>query len=163
MVPFLRTLLSHPFAVTAGLALLPLGIAVIAQFGFAMQPCPLCIYQRWPYLLVFLLILLLRKPFILLVCLLLFLGEAGLASYHAAVEWGIVEGTEGCRLTFAYAKEAPPWWEVILWPSPGAGCKQADMRWLGLSMAGWNGLYALACAVICGYLWRRNRKEKAHG
>ncbi len=29
-----------------------LGAAFVSQYGFDLQPCVLCIYQRWPYVIV---------------------------------------------------------------------------------------------------------------
>ena len=34
----------------AGAAAAALAAALISQYGFDLQPCVLCIWQRWPYL-----------------------------------------------------------------------------------------------------------------
>ena len=41
--------LSSYTAVSATLAVAALVVAFVAQYGFNLQPCPLCLYQRLPY------------------------------------------------------------------------------------------------------------------
>ena len=76
---------------------------------------------------------------------LLLLGNAGLSLYHVGVEQGWFALPGGCiagrtattiEELRAQLAVAPP------------TCDQVSVSWLGLSLAGWNGLFALALGVI---------------
>ena len=83
---------------------------------------------------------------------LLFLGELGVAAYHAGVEWSWWPGPAACtgganlRVTladlqaFAHGKR----FEIVR-------CDQPAFRFLGLSMAGWNVLVALKLTVLSAW------------
>src|SRR6185369_15316291 len=72
-----------------------LGTAYVAQFGFGLMPCELCYTQRPPYALTFVFAVLALMPavdsksrrLVVLHCAGLFAIVAGLALYHAGVEW----------------------------------------------------------------------------
>jgi disulfide bond formation protein DsbB len=85
-----------------------------------------------------------------LLCL-IFLGEAGLAAYHAGVEWKFWPGPQSC--TGASTGQANI--AAIQGLLNGAQihsprCDVAAWRMAGLSMAGWNVLVALALAFLSG-------------
>jgi len=80
---------------------------------------------------------------------LVFLAGAGVAAYHAGVEWKWWPGPQSCTgggaasadavaALLAGAKVAPPRCDVAAW------------RGLGLSMAGWNALVSLALVIVSG-------------
>lgn len=149
--------------VCAVLALAALAAALVSQYVFGLHPCQLCLYQRWPYVAIALVAALaclcvrtahaVRATLVLMAA--LFLVDAGIASYHAGVEWGYFEGLEECsagELPLGASLE-----EVRrqLMEAPVVSCKDVMFRFLGISMAGWNALYALGCAVLCMALRRR--------
>lgn len=82
---------------------------------------------------------------------LIFLYEAGLAAYHAGVEWKFWPGPQGCT----GASSAQANLAAIQGLLGGAQinsprCDVAAWSFLGLSMAGWNVLAALVLAVLSG-------------
>jgi len=87
------------------------------------------------------------RPFALLLGL-VFLGEAALAAYHAGVEWHWWPGPASC--TGGHGGVVKPSDMLALLKGVKitvVQCDQAAWRLLGLSMAGWNALIALALAL----------------
>jgi len=114
-------------------------LAVLAfQYIGDLPPCPLCVWQRWPYVGVVLLGLIgwRWQPRALLgVIVLLLLTTAGIGAYHVGVEQGWWALPAGC----AAGSEAQTIEDLkrILAEAPPA-CDQIAFAFLGLSLAGWN-------------------------
>ncbi|MFQ3623274.1 MAG: disulfide bond formation protein B [Acetobacteraceae bacterium] len=157
-----RTLL---LAIGPAAAALALAAAYAGEHLAGLRPCPLCLLQRWPYWAAVGLgavALLLPRRFTapaLAILALLFLGNAGLAALHAGVEWGFWPSP--LRECAAPAVGAAATVEDLLRalaPLPAVPCDEAALRVLGLSMAGWNALFALALGgfltISAARLWR---------
>lgn len=136
-------------AAASALALLA---ALALQYLFGLPPCPLCVWQRWPYLLAVALTaggLLLEVPRTALVLVLLvLLAGVGLAAYHVGVE----EGVFALPGTCAAAGQARTVEELrrLLDEAPPR-CDEVSASFLGLSLAGWNlvlGLLLSATAAL---------------
>ena len=124
-------------------------VAVLGlQYMGGLAPCPLCIWQRWPYVALIALGLLGwhgRPRAMLGVATLVLLGGAGIAAYHLGFEqgwWalpggcvagGSAQSVEELRRMLA---EAPP------------ACDQVGFTFLGLSLAGWNLVASLLLAAF---------------
>ena len=163
---------------TAALAIATLAAATLAgawmfQFGFGIQPCPLCLEQRYAYYIAVPLAWLLvagasfgasRKVLVagFVVIAGFMLWNAGLGAYHAGVEWKWWAGPQDC---------AGPITDL-----GGAGgllkkietirivrCDEVQWRFLGLSLAGYNVLISLALAAIAAWgalgAWRTKEAE----
>jgi disulfide bond formation protein DsbB len=144
-------------AVSAG----ALGLALIAQYGFALWPCPLCYWQRIPYIFALALALLALMPAVdapnrravVLLCAALFAVNAGLSLYHVGVEQRWWPGPSEC---------AGPVQELSLddmlaaLNQPGrTGCENPAFVFLGLSMAGYNVIASLILGVLAALAaWR---------
>jgi disulfide bond formation protein DsbB len=153
----LDQLLRSPLHILSVLSILALAGAYTSEYGFGLHPCHLCLWQRVPYAVVVGSALLtcrywkhLRLRLSLLwLWLLTFIAEAALAFYHVGVEqhWWVFESEcsgSGDTSSVDALRDA------IL----GAAlvrCDQPAFMLLGLSMAGWNVLYALMLAGIAGY------------
>jgi disulfide bond formation protein DsbB len=152
---------SMPLLAAAASAL-ALGGAYTSQYGFGLEPCPLCLYQRWPYFLVIALGLGSlaapqgARPWLIGLAALAFLGGAGVAAYHVGVEqqwWqGSVECTGGPPAATVEELRAQ-----LLGRKP-ARCDEVAFAFLGLSMAGWNMLYSLGLAALSLLALRRARQ-----
>lgn len=142
---------------------LVLGVALTAQYGFGLHPCKLCIWQRVPYLAVGVLAGLgawRGWRFVLPLCALLLLGEAGLAAYHAGVEAGWIAGAGSCT----QAVDASLTLEQMRAQIAGAPlvpCDQPMARFLGLSMAAWNALTAFGLSAAAAMGWRIEHKRRS--
>jgi disulfide bond formation protein DsbB len=130
-----------------------LAIAFTAQWGFGLQPCDLCLWQRWPYVaaIAFGIIALAtrtRRGMVVMLQLagLAFLVTAGIGVFHAGVEWHWWAGLPSCS-----AQPAATSLEALrnqLLAAPIVRCDEPAFVFLGLSMAGWNVLYAVVAALF---------------
>ena len=156
-------------AIIGLVAAVTLAGAWFLQLAMDIQPCPLCLEQRYAYYLQLPLAALLalaawrRAPRTVLVAglgvlALAALGNAGLAAYHAGVEWRFWPGPTDCS--------GP----VVSLGSAGSllsrldtvkviRCDEVQFRFLGLSLAGYNVLISLAIAAVAG--WGIARTAKA--
>lgn len=148
--------------VAAIFSLALLGVAHGFESFGGLAPCHLCLQQRevyWVAAAVGLVGWLVGRfvkgkhviaIFSALLCL-IFLYQAGLAAYHAGVEWKFWPGPASCT----GAATATANLDAINGLLGGARitsprCDEAAWRMLGLSMAGWNVLVALVLAILSG-------------
>ena len=121
--------------------------ALALQFLGGLAPCPLCIWQRWPYVALVALGLIgwrWRPRALLGIATLVLLGEAGLAAYHVGIEQGWWALPGGCIAggTAQSVEEL----KRLLAEAPPA-CDQVGFTLLGLTLAGWNLVASLALAA----------------
>ncbi|WP_415193868.1 disulfide bond formation protein B [Rhodopseudomonas sp.] len=145
----------------AVVAVAALGLAWFSQLVLGLAPCKLCLEQRYAYYLDIPLGLLIafaawrRAPVGLLaaglvVLGLLALGNAGLAAYHAGVEWRFWAGPSDCSgpiLDLSKAGGLLAQLDTV----KVVRCDEVQWRFLGLSFAGYNVLASLALAALCGW------------
>ncbi len=152
-------------AVVAASALALAG-ALVSQYGFGLHPCELCLFQRVPYALlaVFGALAAWRlhgRRVLRMACWLAaaaLLIETGLAWYHAGVEKGIFPGPDACSGGSKAGDSLEELRRQIM-EAPLVACNQVMFEWMGISMAGWNGIVSLAglLAVVTLLLRWRNR------
>lgn len=147
-------------AIVAGGAVAALAIAFAFQYGAGLRPCVLCVYQRYPYGVVIVLAaasLLVDgrwRALLLGLAAVALLVDAGIAGFHVGVEMGWWEGTTSCgggggATTLEALKQ-----QVM--SAPLVRCDEVAWSFLGLSMAAWNGLFALALAGVAAAGARRS-------
>lgn len=123
--------------------------ALALQFIGGLPPCPFCIYQRYPYLVVILVCLIgwrLERPRLAIVlAALALLVDTGLAAYHVAIEQGWVGLPESCAAVGQASTIEELRRQIAAAP---ARCDQVGFTFLGLSLAAWNLLYAAGLTVL---------------
>jgi disulfide bond formation protein DsbB len=123
-------------------------ITVLAlQYLGGLPPCPLCIWQRWPYLGVVALGLIgwrWRPRVMLALAVPALLAGAGLGAYHMGVEQGWWALPAGCAAG-ADAQSVEDLKRLLAEAPPA--CDQVSFTLLGLSLAGWNVVTSLALAA----------------
>ena len=141
-------------SLAAALSLLLLAGAFGFQHIGGLDPCELCIWQRWPHAIAlgigcWSLLSVSRIP-PLTGAATLIIG-AGVAFYHVGVEQGVFLGLETCSsgslgdltgaqlLDFTSNENLPQGCGIVAWSM------------LGLSMAAWNGIFC----IIAAALWAR--------
>ena len=133
--------------------------AWIFQYGFGLQPCPLCLEQRYAYYFAIPLAVLLavgvtygasRKVLVagFVVIAGMMLWNAGLGAYHSGVEWGWWAGPTDCGAVAGPADTGGKGVLDAIDRFVPPACDTAALRVLGLSFAGWNVLASLALAAV---------------
>lgn len=145
--------------IMAVIATTALGLALISQYQFGLQPCNLCIWQRWPYgivialgLIGFLLSFKFQKAVsaIMGVMGITFLANSMIAFYHSGVErkWW-TSFLEGCNVP-SLPDDPDKILAHIQSISKAVRCD--EIPWadpiLGLSMANYNVAFCLGLAVV---------------
>jgi disulfide bond formation protein DsbB len=145
------------FVVAAGSAAV-VAAALFFQHVMLIAPCPLCLEQRKfhyaviPLALVLAVAALKRAPkkylaVGLAVIGLVLLAGAAVAAYHAGVEWKFWAGPADCSGPIASFGKAGGLLEQMQATSV-VRCDEAGWRFLGVSLAGYNGLVSLALAAL---------------
>ena len=149
------------FALLAALA--PLAVALGAQYLGGLQPCLLCLWQRYPYVVAALLAAIAwwagarannaaaERPLLLLAAL-AFLVSAGIAVFHVGVEQKWWEGTAGCVGSINFSGMTVEEMAAALEDTAPARCDEIAWSFLGLSMAGFNAIYGAAAGILLALL-----------
>ena len=153
-------------ALTAGLAIAAIAAATLAgawffQLVLDIRPCPLCLEQRYAYYLAIPLGALVAfaalrdvSRAVLLAALAILaaaaLGNAGLGTYHAGVEWGLWQGPTECTGPIVDFGSAGNLLERLNTVKV-IRCDEVQWRFLGLSLAGYNVLISLLMAAIAAW------------
>lgn len=129
-----------------------LATAYVAQYGFGLQPCNLCLYQRVPYWVTAALGLAamvmpagkLRWGMVTLAGL-VFLAGAGIAFYHVGVEqhWWLSAVCESSIETGLSVEQLAE----RLMATPPQACDQVNWSLFGISMATYNTAVSLVLGV----------------
>jgi disulfide bond formation protein DsbB len=128
------------------------------QFGLGLKPCPLCLEQRYPYYFAIPLagMVLLgtsvgtKRRVLLAALFTIMLGmlwNAGLGTYHAGVEWKWWAGPTDCSGELGALGSTTDLLNQLQSISV-VRCDEAAWRFLGVSLAGYNVLIALALAGV---------------
>ena len=131
-----------------------LTIALIAQYGFRLEPCELCSYQRIPYVSVLLFgggalaIGEWNKRAVGYLFSTIFLTGATLAFYHVGVEQLWWQATTSCGVHQPLPNSLD---ELHFSLSQGMvkSCDEIDWTLLGLSMTVYNAAISLLLAILC--------------
>src|SRR5579863_6292513 len=150
-------------ALVAALTILVIAAATIAgawyfQLVLGLQPCPMCLEQRYAYYVAIPLAALTalaagqdapRSLVIggLAILALATFGNAVFAAYHAGVEWGFWQGPTDCSgpvLDLGSASTLLDRLDKI----KVVRCDEVQWKFLGISLAGYNALISLLMAAI---------------
>jgi disulfide bond formation protein DsbB len=152
-------------AVVASVA--ALSAALVAQYGFDLHPCHLCMLQRYPYAAIATIAALTAwrgspktQIFVAFACAALFFLDAGIAFYHTGVEYGWFPGPSGCTNTSSAGQSIEDLRAQIM-NAPLVTCDQAAAYFFGLSMAAWNFVVATGAGAATFYAARALRKKPA--
>ena len=125
------------------------------QYIGGLMPCSLCLWQRWPHIIIVLLAvaaLFVRMPHLVLTAIATTAATSViLAAYHAGVEWQLWSGPSGCTASLTNSGDLTSLTDRLL-ATPVVSCDEVAWSFLGLSMAGWNSVFSLdicLVALIC--------------
>lgn len=150
------------FMAVAFISLLSLAAAISSELFLGLEPCILCIYQRWPFAIAVVLGIIgfaFRKKMraaqsVLTLMALNFFVNSGIALYHTGVEqkWWASE-VEGCAVPLFDDQTDTSGQSLLenLMSAPVSSC--SVIPWqdpvLGLSMANYNVILCFGLAVLC--------------
>ena len=121
------------------------------QYVGGIMPCSLCLWQRWPHIIIILLAvitLFVRMPHLMLMAIAITAATSCiLAAYHAGVEWQLWSGPSGCTASLTSSGDLTSLTDSLL-ATPVVRCDDVAWSFLGLSMAGWNSLFSLDICLI---------------
>ncbi len=132
------------------------GVAMLlAAFGFqhigGLDPCVLCVYQRWPWVAVAMLgaaaVFLGGNRAIMGLSVLVLLAGAGIAAYHVGVEQHWWAGTAECGGQTGAAQSVADLKRQLL-ATEVTRCDEVAWSLLGISMAGYNMILSAGLAVV---------------
>jgi disulfide bond formation protein DsbB len=158
-------------AIVAVVGLIVIGGVFFFQYGMGVAPCPLCLEQRISYYVTVPLAALLwlgaghgaaRKVMVLgfLAIAAVMLWNAGLASYHAGVEWKFWPGPQDCSGPISNFGSAQDLLKQLNNISL-VRCDVASWRFLGLSLAGWDVPVSLGLVCVAGWGARASLARRA--
>jgi disulfide bond formation protein DsbB len=146
------------FASIPGIVLLgsvsAMAVALASQFLGGLLPCQLCIWQRLGYIAAIALALATfplparLHPYGAALASLAVLATAGIALFHAGVEYHWWQGLSSCTGNLDTSQSVSAL-EQQLMATPVIPCDRAAWSMFGISMAGYNFFYAGALGLIC--------------
>jgi disulfide bond formation protein DsbB len=140
------------------------GSALLFQYVGGLAPCPLCLYQRWPWYAAAALGLLAlflggrrAGAWVLGLSGLLLVAGAGVALYHVGVEQHWIAGPTACSGVPGGTAETVEALRAQLMGTAPVRCDEIAWSLFGVSMAGWNAILSLAVALFAFWGFRRLR------
>ena len=138
-------------------SILALASAFFIEYNLGHQPCNLCIFERIPYLLAIIIILLNFKfnqfeKFFILLLIIVFLFGAILSLYHLGIEQGFIQESLVCDLKSGsnlLSKE-----EILKQlQEKNVSCKDVTFKIFGLSLTSYNILISLLFSISIGKIY----------
>ena len=138
-------------------SILALASAFFIEYILGHQPCNLCIFERIPYLLAIIIILLNFKfnqfeKFLILLLVIVFLFGAILSLYHLGIEQGFIQESLVCDLKSGsnlLSKE-----EILKQlQEKNVSCKDVTFKIFGLSLTSYNILISLLISISVGKIY----------
>jgi disulfide bond formation protein DsbB len=144
-------------------AVAPLLVAFASQYLGGLQPCTLCIWQRWGYggaialALVTLALPRRLRPWGAALTALAFLVTAGLALFHVGVEQHWWQGLASCSGNLDTHQSVADL-EKQLMNTPVIPCDRPAWTGFGISMAGYDFIYAALVGMVGLFLALRSAR-----
>jgi disulfide bond formation protein DsbB len=141
-----------------------LSTVFVAQYGFDLQPCVLCIYQRWPYAVILAFFVLwiafkgrINQAYFKFFAGLSFAVTSGIGAFHVGVEKGWWKGTAECAADTSSKLTLDELRAQIL-TAPIVKCDEVAWEMLGISMAGYNFLFGATMAIFMVLALKTNNR-----
>jgi disulfide bond formation protein DsbB len=151
----------QPLVIILVAATAVIGAALVSQYWGGLQPCELCLMERWPYygaIAIAVLALALPAPgwprAALLLLTLVFVASATLGFYHVGVEQHWFPGPTACTNS-GHAPQTLEELKQMLARTQVVLCDQVQWSLWGISLAGWNFIASVLIAIFAFFAWRR--------
>ena len=120
--------------------------ALFFQYVIGLAPCNLCMWQRWPHVLVMIFSLLglvgIHPKKMLFLIFSAGIASTSLGIYHAGIEWQLWAGPSSCSLNIDPQDSISNITDQLL-NTALMRCDEVPWALFGISMAGWNALISL--------------------
>ena len=140
-------------------SVLSLGYVLLLEYVFHYKPCKLCLYQRIPYLFIFIFSILgfffQKNSLWLYVILILFISNIAISGYHSGVEFGFFNESTLCTSELAKSLDKTEILKNLNSTMPS--CKNVEFKFLGLSLATINFLISM---IISFLIYSKIKYEK---
>lgn len=136
-----------------------LATAYFAEYILHYTPCPLCVYERFPYLTLIkicLTALIIRQlsKYTLVFIFLTLLSSCILSSYHSMVERGIVQPSSLCSSMIRFPKGLSiEHIKQMLYSQPITSCTKPALKLFGISMTEYNLLLNIGLLICLLLVW----------
>lgn len=127
-----------------------LGSVYFFQHVLGYAPCKMCIWQRWPHaaaIVIGIIALAMRNTHLAILGAIAALTTSVIGFYHAGVELKWWEGPNTCTSGSTSGMSTEDLLNQIL-AAPVVRCDEVAWDFIGISMAGWNGIISLVFALI---------------
>ncbi len=152
-----------------GLSAAALLAALASQYLAGLYPCHLCIIQRYPHIAVMVVALLAcfiatprTKRWMVMLCGFLLLANAGIASYHAAVEKDLISGPSSCTMGSSGTMTIEELRTQVM-AAPKTFCDEPAFYFMGLTMASLHAIYCAGAACLLFWLLKRRDDHDLSG
>ncbi|XVN41337.1 MAG: disulfide bond formation protein B [Rickettsia endosymbiont of Argas persicus] len=142
-----------------------LATAYFAEYILHYAPCPLCVYERFPYLTLIkicLTALIIRQlsKYTLIFIFLTLLSSCILSGYHSMVERGIVQPSALCSSMIRFPKGLSiQHIKQMLYAQPITSCTKPAIKIFGISMTEYNLLLNLGLLIGLLIVWFYKKEE----
>ncbi len=147
------------------IGILALSFAYFVEYILHYPPCPLCIYQRFPYLFIIkisLVALIIKKisKYTLFFIVLNLLGACILAAYHSGIERGVFRPSALCSTIVRIPKHLTiEDIKTMFYSQPTTTCTKAAVKFLDISMTEWNLILNLSLLFAVLFIWFYPNKD----
>ena len=161
LTPYFIRPISHQLGliIAGGISTVLLSGALLFQYVAGLEPCSLCIWQRWPHLAVMIIAFIglrgVKPRKMLWLIFITGITSVSLGSYHAGVEYQFWAGPTGCTAILTLNSDIRALTQELL-ATPLVRCDDVKWSLLGLSMAGWNALISLDIMAVALISLRRS-------
>jgi disulfide bond formation protein DsbB len=137
------------------------GTALASQYLGGLEPCEICLYERWPYYAVIVLAglgtAMARSPSqtaLIGLIALIFAGSAVLGLYHVAIEQHWIEGPTACTGGIGKASSPEALLKALMERQP-VQCDVPQWSFMGITLAGLNLIASIILAAFAFWSVKR--------
>jgi len=164
---FVSYLFKHSLWIALFASIGTLGTVFVAEYGFLLKPCVLCVYQRWPYAAVIAIVILalifrnsLSRIYFQGAAAIAFAVTSGVGAYHVGVEKGWWLGSAECSADTSASLSLQDLRAQIM-SAPLVKCNEVAWELFGISMAGYNFLFAAVMVIfMIAAMWQNLTEAK---
>ena len=148
------------FIIVFATSFFSLAAALYVEYVLGFKPCILCIYQRLPYAIGFLISLIAffngNKKTLLVILGLTFVASVLLSGYHVSIEKGIIEPIFSCTGDNINALEKEEILKSLNNIQPD--CRDVDFSLFGISLATLNFIISFVLTIVIVYIFKYAKK-----